>query len=112
MSAPAIVWTLTAVGFVVLLALAGRQLLRALGDAKRAASRVSAYRDLPLVAALTRAQSDAVRLGASLEAVEPLLVRAQTATATIRRGPLPPDLVAAVVRVRDEIAAFRRLGNP
>ena len=108
MSAAAIVWIITALGLVVLLALAAREMLSAVREGKRAAFRVKMYRDLPVVTALVKGQGDAKRLQASLQAVDPLLVRAQTALATIRRGPFPPEVVSAVRRVRAVIAVFRR----
>lgn len=108
MSAHAIVWTLTGVLLVIVLALAASQALRGLREAKRAKARVDAYGELPMVAALHKAEADAQRLQASLTQVEPLMARAQVALATIRRGPFPAEVAGAYARVRDEIAAFRR----
>lgn len=70
------------------------------------AARVGAYGDLPVVAALRTAEVDGARIQAAVAAVDPLLTRAQIALATIRRGPLPPELFAAFARVRAEFGAF------
>jgi hypothetical protein len=109
LSAGTVVWLVTAVGFVVLLALAGAQVLRALRDLRRAKARVAALGDLPVVAALNRTQLDVGRLQAALAQLAPLLLRSQVALAAIRRGPLPPELSAALRSVQAELADLRRV---
>lgn len=108
MSGPAIVWTATGVLLAVALALAVQRLLRAMRELNRMKSRLQGLRELPVVEALRKGEADALRLQGALAQIEPLVVRAQVALATIGRGPLPPEVVAAYVRVRDEIVAFRR----
>jgi hypothetical protein len=107
--AAAIVWLVFAIAWVVVLALAAKPALLAFREAKRLRDRVGAYRQLPVVAALERCAEDARRLEGTASLIEPLLERAQAAIAVIRQGPLPPEVVSAYVRVRDEVAAFRRL---
>lgn len=109
MSAHAIVWTLTGVLLVTVLALAGGQVMRGVREAQRAKARVDAYGSLPVVDALRTAEANARRLEAALAQVDPLIARAHAAVAVIRRGPFPAEVVGAYVRVRDEVAAFRRV---
>ena len=106
MAARAVVWGLTLVPLVVLLALAGLQIARALRELKRVSHRVDQYSELPLVAALRRAGNDAQRLQAAAAEIEPLVARAQRAVAVIRSGPIPPDVVAGIVRIGVEIQAL------
>jgi hypothetical protein len=102
----AVRWALLAAVVVVVLLVLVQGVLLARAIA-RVGSRVAAYGDLPVVAALRKGERDAERLQVALAAVDPLIARAQTALATIRRGPLPPGLTAAVVRIRAEVGAFR-----
>jgi hypothetical protein len=108
-SPSAIVWLIIALAWIVVLVLIAGQALRALREAKRLRSRLDTYAELPLVAVLKRAAQDAQRLERTAVLMEPLLARAHAAIAVIRRGPLPPELVAAFFRVRAELAAFRNL---
>lgn len=107
MSTHAIVWIITGILLVVVLALAGGQAMRGVREAKRAKARVDAYGSLPVVAALRTAEANAHRLEAALAQIDPLIARAQAALAVIRRGPFPPEVVGAYVRLRAEVAAFR-----
>ncbi len=111
MSPHALIWWAIAIALVVVLALAGAQIARALRELNRVQSRVEAYADLPVVKALARAEADARRLEAALAQIAPLAERAKVALAVIRRGPLPPELGAGIRRIRDEIAAFRSVAR-
>jgi hypothetical protein len=71
---------------VVILTLAGLALARAAADAKRAVARVSAYSDLPLFAAIRKAQGDLARLEAASREADRLAFRAAVAIESIRRG--------------------------
>jgi hypothetical protein len=86
MSAPAIVWTITGIVLVLLLILAGLQIARAVGEAKRLIARVRAYPQLPVFAAARQAQIDAVRLQTATRQARGLSIRARTALAAIRQG--------------------------
>ena len=110
MSANAIVWWVSLVAVLVVLGLAAAQLMRALRELKRLKARVAGYADLPVLAALTRAEADAQRLQGAVEGVAPLVARAQDAVAIIRRGPVPPELIAAAKRLSAEVSALRRFG--
>jgi hypothetical protein len=101
-----VLWT-TLVALLVVLALAGRAAASARREVKRIATRVDGYGGLPVVAALERAEADADRIDAAVGALAPLLARARAAVAVILRGPIPPGVVTALVRLRREIAAFR-----
>lgn len=103
MSAAAIVLWIALVAFVAVLVLAGLQAARAVREVSRIKKRVDAYAELPLVAALQRAEQDAERLQHAIAVIDPLLARAQRAAATIRQGPIPPDVTNAVVRIGIEV---------
>jgi hypothetical protein len=109
MSASAIVWLVSAIAVIVVLALAARHALRAVREAQRLRRRAEEYRKLPLFASLSTFERDTARLEAIATRAEPLVARALVAIAVIRRGPLPPDVIAAYHRVRGQVAAFRRL---
>lgn len=109
MAASAIVWLIFGIAVVVVLALAAKQALSAVREAQRLKRRAEEFRALPLFAALTRFEHDAPRLQAVATRAAPLIARALVAIAVIRRGPLPPEVIAAYRRVRLEIAALRRL---
>jgi hypothetical protein len=111
MSARAIVWLVIAIAVVVVLVLAAMQALRAAREAQRLKRRVEEYQKLPLFVALSTFEQDAARLRTVATLAEPLVARALIAIAIIRRGPFPPDVVAAYRRVRTELAALRRLRN-
>jgi hypothetical protein len=93
----AVVVVFVAAAFQVVVALRGLLRLRAL---------VVAYGASPVATALAKSRGDVTRIQAALAARDLLLARAQTALATIRRGPLPPGLVAWLARLRAELAAF------
>lgn len=84
MSAGAIVWTVVGVLSVALLIAAGVRIAGALREAKRAAARLEALGDSPIVAALDQAEKDVARITAAADRIEPLLGRAATAIAAIR----------------------------
>lgn len=111
-SAPAVVWTITGIGFAVLLVLAALQVGRAVRDAKRLQRRLTAIAELPVIAAAARAERNARRLDAALTLVPPLVLRAQAALAAIRRGPVPPDAVIAFRRIAAALGALRTLARP
>ncbi|MDP9106048.1 MAG: hypothetical protein M3N49_08940, partial [Candidatus Eremiobacteraeota bacterium] len=79
----AIIWWVALVAVVAVLALAGAQAMRALREVKRLKTRVAAYAELPLFASLERAETDAQRLGAAVEAIAPLIARSEAAVAII-----------------------------
>jgi hypothetical protein len=83
------------------------QLLRAFRELKRLGSRVAALADHPVFEALVRAEQDANRIASALEQVEPLVARAQIAIATIRRGPIPADVIQAFRGLKTAIAVVR-----
>jgi hypothetical protein len=107
MSPHAIIWWTFATAVAVTIVLAAVQVVRALGELKRLGARVEEFAELPVVGALARAEQDARRLEAASTQIAPLIARAQLAVATIKRGPLPPELVSAVRRLRAETATFR-----
>jgi hypothetical protein len=104
----ALIWWSTLIALVVVLALATAQALRAWREIKRLGDRVEAFADLPVVAALERADADGRRIESAVAELPALLERAKAAVAVIRQGPLPVELVVAIVRLRTEIAAFRK----
>ena len=111
MSANAIVAWAFVVAVVVVLAMAAAQAMRALRELKRATARVEGYPELPLFASLERAESDAQRLGIAVEAIAPLIGRAEAAMAIIRRGPVPPELVTAGKRLVAEVRDLRSFAS-
>jgi hypothetical protein len=108
LSPRAIVWLLVAVAFVVLLVLAALQAKRAAADLKRVKARVDALGELPVLAALAGAETDARRLEIAAAQVAPLVARSQAALAVIRRGPVPPELLPALALVRTEFVQLSR----
>lgn len=111
MSAHAIVWLLIGVALVIVLALSGAQVARALREMHRLSGRVDAFADMPVLKKLDRAQSDFRRIEAAAAQATPLAERAQAAVTVIRRGPIPPELIDAVRFIRAEIAEFRRFAR-
>ena len=107
----ALVWWAILAAVVVVGAMTVAQLLRALRELNRAADRAAAFADLPVVAKLERAERDQRRIESALAQVAPLVARAQLAVAAIRKGPVPPELPAAIRSVRAEIAAFRHFSR-
>jgi hypothetical protein len=108
-SANAIVWWATLVALIIVLALAGAQVVRALREFKRVQTRVAGFADLPVMKALANVEADVRRIERAGDGIAPLVDRAHAALAVIRRGPIPPELIAAVQRVRAEIVALRRV---
>jgi hypothetical protein len=110
-SANAIVWWATLVAVVVVLALAGVQAARAMRELKRAKARVAGYEELPMMKALAKVEADVARLEGAVGGVTPLVARAEAAITVIRRGPVPPELIAAAQRLRAEILALRTFAS-
>ena len=108
MSPDRIVWWVTIVALVVILAFAGLQLMRAVRELKRVTTRLDELADLPVLKALERTQRRLAALEPAFAQLAPLLGRATAALAIIRKGPIPPEMVAAVLRIRSELAEFRR----
>ncbi|BDE06691.1 hypothetical protein WPS_19670 [Vulcanimicrobium alpinum] len=108
MEPTAIVWAATAAALIVVAVLAGVNAKRAADELSRISKRVNAFADLPLNAALAKAGTDAARLSTALDQMTPLVARAQTAIATIRRGPIPPDVVGGIVRIGVEVQALQQ----
>jgi hypothetical protein len=106
-----IVWWVTLVALLVVLALAGVQLGRALRELKRINARLDELADSPLTKALERTERRLAALEPAFAQIAPLIGRATIALAIIRKGPIPPEMVAAVLRIRSEIAAFRRFAR-
>lgn len=111
MSANAIVWWATLVAVIVVLALAGAQVARALREFNRAKARVAAYGDLPVMKALENVDTDMQRIDGATGSVGALVERAQTALAVIRRGPIPAELIAAAKRIGAELVALRTFAS-
>jgi hypothetical protein len=107
MSAAAIVLWIALIAFAAVLVLAGLQAARAAREVSRIKQRVDTYAELPLVGALQRAGQDAERLQHAIEGIDPLLTRAKSAVATIRQGPIPPDVSNAVLRIGIEVQNLR-----
>jgi hypothetical protein len=105
-----VLWA-TLVALLVVLALAARAGVSALREVGRITERIDGYAELPVLAAMERAEADARRIAAALGELASLLARARAAAAVIRRGPIPPEVVAAFGRLRREFAAFRRFAR-
>jgi hypothetical protein len=110
-STNAIVWWATLVALIVVLGLAGVQAARALRELNRLKERAASYEDLPVLKALANAEARIQRLQDVADEAAPLVERAQAALAVIRRGPVPPDLIAAAERLRAEIVALRTFAS-
>lgn len=95
----AVLWLTVAVAVVCVVA-AALQLLAAARGAKRIMARVEGYGALPVVDALHRAEADVARLEGSLTQAGPLMARAAVAVDVIRRGPIPPEFIAAFRTLR------------
>jgi hypothetical protein len=102
-----IVWWVTIVALLVILALAGMRLARALRELKRVNARLDDYADLPVLKALERTERRLAALEPAFAQIAPLVGRAVIALAIIRKGPVPPEMIAAILRIRSELAAFR-----
>ncbi|MDB5070136.1 MAG: hypothetical protein JWM87_1247 [Candidatus Eremiobacteraeota bacterium] len=107
----ALVWWAILIALAIVLALAGAQAARALREIKRLNARIEGFADLPVAKALPRVEDSIRRIEDAVDEVEPLIERAKVAIAGIRRGPLPPGLVAGIRRVAAEIAAFRQVAR-
>lgn len=107
----AIVWWAVLAAVIVIVGLTVAQLLRAVREVGRAADRAAAFGDLPVLRKLERVDVDLRRIQVAADAVPGLVARAQVAFAAIRRGPIPPELPAAIRSVRAEIAEFRRFAR-
>jgi hypothetical protein len=107
----ALVWWAILIALAIILVLSVAQALRAWREIERLGDRVAALADLSVVAALERAAVDGRRIDAAIGEMPALLERANAAVVVIRRGPLPVELVGAILRVRSEIAAFRKFAG-
>jgi len=107
MTPVAAVWWTALAAVLAALGLAGLQLVRAAREVLRIKRRVDGFAALPLLASLEQAGADAERIGAAVDAIEPLVARAQAAVVVIRRGPIPPDVVNAAVRIVVELQNLR-----
>jgi hypothetical protein len=111
MSPDRIIWWVTIVALLVILTLAGTRLARALREMKRFNARLEEYADLPVLQALERTERRWAALEPAFAQIAPLVGRAVIALATIRKGPVPPEMIAAILRIRSEYAAFRRFAR-
>ena len=112
MSVTTAIWWAFLAAFLVVLVLIVMQLARIGRELVRIEHRITGYAELPVIAALMRAESSAMRIEAAAAQVEPLQARARMAVAVIKRGPLPPEIGIAYARVRAEIAAFHAVAPP
>jgi hypothetical protein len=104
----ALFWWAFAIALVAVFVLIGMQVARAVREVVRLGARLEAFEDLPVLRALERADADGNRIDAAVSALPGLIERAKVAVATIRQGPFPPEFIATILRVRAEVAAFRR----
>jgi hypothetical protein len=111
-STTAAIWWASLAAFIIVLVLIGLQLSRVARELRRIERRIAGYADLPVVAAIARAEASGVRIEAAVAQIEPLVARGRAAVEAIKRGPLPREFVAAYARVRAEIAAFRAQAPP
>ena len=111
MSVNAIVWWVILVALVVVLALAGAQAGRALRELNRVKARTAGYGELPVMRALAHVELDVRRIEGAAAEIAPLLERVQVALAIIRRGPIPPELIAAVRGLRASVVALRTFAS-
>ena len=101
-------WTI--LGIAVVVAIIVVVLLgRTAHEVLRLKSRLTAYADLPIVAAVAQAQADAARIEAAIAQIEPLVARAETALAAVRRGPIPPEVAGSVAFVSVKLRELREL---
>lgn len=107
MSAQAIVWWIIVVAWAVVLGMTVVQALRAVRELNRFNGRLEQMGDLPVVGKLARAEDDVRRIETAVARVAPLAERAALALAVIRRGPVPPEVIAGFRRLAAELAAFR-----
>jgi len=85
MDASAALWIGTAVAVLVFLDLLFVEVRRAVREGKRFASRLEAYAELPLFAKLDASERDAERIARAIDALPPLLERAQAALTVLGR---------------------------
>ncbi len=107
MSLTAAVWWTIGAAWLVVAVLIALQVIRLVRELVRALDRAAGYADLPVFAALERAEANAARIEAAVGQLDPLAARARSALATIKRGPFPPEVIAAYVWLRKELAAYR-----
>jgi hypothetical protein len=104
-----LVWWLTAFALAIVLTLTAVRVLRALRELKRIRTRVDAYKQLPLIAEIQRAAAAVARIELALATMSAIVARIGPALATIRRGPLPPDVTAAAMRLWFALRSLRRI---
>ncbi len=107
MGAHALVWWVVLAALIVVLVLSLLQLRHAFRALKRIGGRVEAFAELPVVAALGRAERDAQRIADDLERAQPLAARVAAALAVIRQGPVSPEVKAAFGGLRRSVVATR-----
>ena len=78
-------WIGAVVAVLVFLDLLFVELRRVLREGTRIARRLAGYADLPIFSLLAASGDDAERIGRAIEALTPLLERAQSALAVLRR---------------------------
>jgi hypothetical protein len=107
MTPVAALWWIALAAALGALVLAALQAVRATREVVRIKRRVDGFAALPVLVSLEKAGADAERIGASIEALERLVARARAAVEVIRRGPIPPDVVNAAVRIAVEVQNLR-----
>ena len=80
----AIGWIALAIALVVFLDLLFVEVRRAVREAKRIVTRISAYADLPVLAQAARVGTDVDRIAFAADRIAPLLERGRAAIAAIR----------------------------
>jgi hypothetical protein len=106
-SVGAAIWWSIGAAWLLILIMILLQLIRMARELMRATERVADYGELPVVASIERCETDIARIEGAVAQIDPLVSRARTAVSVIKRGPFPPEIVGAYVRLRAELAAFR-----
>jgi hypothetical protein len=106
-SVGAAIWWSIGAAWLLVLVMILLQLMRLARELVRATRRVAGYGELPVVSSIERSETDIARIERAVTAIDPLVARARTALSVIKRGPFPPEIVGAYVRLRAELAAFR-----
>ena len=108
----AVIWWTIVAAWLLVFVMIGLQLVRIARQLLRATRRVGDIADLPVMAAVDRGQANIARLEGVAAQIDPLVVRARSAVEVIKRGPFPPEIVDAYLRLRAELAAFRAAVPP
>lgn len=107
MSVGAAIWWTIGAAWLVVFVMVLLQLIRMARQLVRAIRRVADYDELPVVSSIERGGADIARIEGAAGQIDPLVARARAAVEVIKRGPFPPEIVGAYVRLRAELAAFR-----